>query len=239
MTAAGNDRSPIGVDADAAVATGAGGAGGTGGTDPATLFASIVPESATDWAEATIVGRAQDGDIDSFEILLRRYQAPIYRLAWRMVSDRGDAEDLVQETFVQVWRQLPTLTDPALFRRWLYQIATRRCLTVLRARRRRPARPAAADDLQTAHDSSQAYRYGDPSHGGEPAVAAQYAAIRRDLDTVLATLPADQRLCWLLREMHDLSYHDIAQVINLPVATVRGRIARARQNLTKGMSSWR
>lgn len=207
--------------------------------DPATLLAPVVPESVAEWAEATIVGRAQDGDIDSFAILLRRYQAPIYRLAWRMVSDRGDAEDLVQDTFVQVWRQLPALTDPALFRSWLYQIATRRCLTVLRARRRRPARPTPADDLQAAHDTSHIHQHGEPSHGGEPAAAAQHAATRRDLDTVLATLPADQRLCWLLREMHDLSYRDIAHATNLPVPTVRGHIARARHNLTKGMSSWR
>lgn len=190
-------------------------------------------------AEATIVGRAQDGDLASFEVLLRCYQAPIYRLARRMVTDRGDAEDIVQDTFVQVWRQLPTLAEPARFRSWLYQIATRRCLTVLRSRSRRPVSPVADDDLQAVHDSSHAIRYGEPSHGGEPAAAAQHAATRRDLDTVLATLPADQRLCWLLRETHDLSYNEIAQATNLPVPTVRGRIARARHNLTKGMSPWR
>ena len=73
----------------------------------------------------------------------------------------------------------------------------------------------------------------------DPASLAQYNAQLRGLDTFLRRLPDEQRACWVLRELHDLTYPEIAFAMNLPVSTVRGRLARARQNLTKGMSAWR
>ena len=189
----------------------------------------------TTLTEATLVGRAQDGDVVSFETLVRRYQGPVFRLARRMLGDRGDAEDVVQDTFVLVWRRLPTLGDAALFHGWVFQIATRQCLNVIRSRTRRPTVPVADRDLEAAHDAVS----GHPRPDGDPAAALEQSAALTGLDTVLQSLTAEQRACWVLREMHDLTYPEIAYVTRLPVSTVRGRIARARQNLTKGMASWR
>lgn len=186
-------------------------------------------------AESTIVGRAQDGDVAAFETLLRRYQGSVFRLADKMLFDRGDAEDVVQETFVAVWRRLPTLVDPGVFRSWVYQIATRQCLTVLRSRTRRQTQVVDAEELQAAHDHAHA----TDDQPDDPAASAQYTAQMRGLDLMLKTLPDDQRACWILRELHELSYVEIAYAINLPPPTVRGRIARARQNIAKGMSTWR
>ncbi|HEY5821283.1 MAG TPA: sigma-70 family RNA polymerase sigma factor [Propionibacteriaceae bacterium] len=186
-------------------------------------------------AEQTIVSRAQEGDLASFEVLLRQYQGPLFRLANRMLLDRSDAEDVVQDTMVLVWRRLPTLSDPALFRGWLYQIATRRCLAVLRTRTRRQTSALGSDELQQAHDEAHT----DDPRPDDPASAAQFAAQLRGLDAVLQTLTAEQRACWVLREMHDLTYMEIAYAMDLPVSAVRGRIARARQNLLKGMATWR
>lgn len=181
-------------------------------------------------AEATVVGRAQDGDLSSFEMLVRRYQGPVFRLAYRMLSDRGEAEDVVQDTMVSVWRKLPSLAEPAAFHRWIYQIATRRCLGVLRTRSRRKTDAADPEVLDT-EPATQAT--------GDPQGAAQYAAQLRGLDQALQQLPDEQRACWILRELHELTYPEIAYAMNLPLSTVRGRIARARQNLTKGLNAWR
>ena len=189
--------------------------------------------------EATTVGRAQDGDVASFEVLVRSYQGRIYRLAHKMLFDRGEAEDVVQDTFVLVWRRLPTLVDVSVFRSWLYQIATRRCLAVLRARTRRPTTVVDADDLQTAHDHAHAHAQHDDDRPGCPAAAAEFAAQMRGLDLILQTLPDEQRACWVLREMHELNYLEIAYAMNIPLPTVRGRIARARQSIAKGMTPWR
>ena len=117
---------------------------GTGGTDPG-------GSSGDPLSDATMVARARDGDTRSFEALVRRYQRPIYRLAVRMLSDTGEAEDVTQEVFVTAWRRLPEIHDDKAIRPWLYRIATNRCLNILRSRKpvtplfeessRRPARP--------------------------------------------------------------------------------------------------
>ena len=95
------------------------------------------------FSEATTVARAQDGDTDAFEQLVRSYEADLFRLGFRMLSDRGEAQDAVQDTFVLAWRRLPSLLDPEAFRAWIYQLMTRRCLNILRVRvRRHTASPA-------------------------------------------------------------------------------------------------
>ena len=169
----------------------------------------------------------------AFEALVRQYQRPVFGLAQRMLADRGDAEDVVQDTFVMVWRRLPSLADLDAFRGWVYQIATRRCLNVLRTRTRHATVPVTDGDLDTAPKTA------DTATHGDPAAAAEHAAQLSGLDTVLQTLSDEQRACWVLREMHGLSYADIAYATSLPLSTVRGRIVRARQNLVKGMDAWR
>lgn len=195
-------------------------------------------ETPASLAQETLVGRAQEGDIASFETLVRRYSGPVFRLAYRMLADRGEAEDVVQDTFVLVWRQLPALQDPTMFRSWVYQIATRRCLNLLRTRSRRQTSTVPADDLQAAHDRTLGSRpVGEAA--ADPALATQHAAQLESLQELLQALPDDQRACWVLSEMQELTYPEIAYAMHLPVSTVRGRIARARQNLAKGMAPWR
>lgn len=187
-------------------------------------------------AEATIVGRAQDGDLQAFEQLLTHYQGPLFRLAYRLLGDRGEAEDALQDTMVQVWRKLPGLMEPLVFRSWVYQIMTRRCLSLLRTRSRRGVDPVDADELAELGAGRRSTAGKD---GGDPAESAEIQAQLRGLNEVLALLPEDQRVCWVLRELHQLSYAEIAYAMNLSASTVRGRLARARQNLAKGMDAWR
>lgn len=183
-------------------------------------------------AEATVVGRAQDGDLEAFEVLVRHYQGPLFRLALRLLAERGDAEDALQDAMVQVWRKLPALEDPQAFRRWAYQIMTRRCMSALRTRTRRGVEPAEEGDIDIALSAQHAT-------ADDPAVVATQRAQLRDLTAALALLPEDQRICWVMRELHELSYAEIAFATNLTTTTVRGRLTRARQNLLKGMDAWR
>ncbi len=187
-------------------------------------------------AEATAVGRAQDGDLAAFETLVRHYQGPLFRLALRLLSDRGEAEDALQDALVQIWRRLPSLSDPQAFRRWAYQVMTRRCVSLLRARARRAVAPVPQEDLVEVTPDQVASGAGRTE---DPAAAAQYQAQLRGLDMALRALPDEQRACWVLRELHELSYPEIAYAMNLPVSTVRGRLSRARQNLVKEMEAWR
>ncbi len=185
-------------------------------------------------SQVALVTRAQDGDAGAYEQLVLAYQGELVRLGYRLLSDVGEAQDAVQDTLVLAWRKLPTLTDPQAFRAWVYQLMTRRCLNLLRARGRRRTSLSAQGDLGATEGGTLA---ADPAQG--PAQQVQVSALQEGLTSALAALPADLRACWVLHELHDLSYPEIGFAIGVPVSTVRGRIARGRQQLAKGMTQWR
>lgn len=192
-----------------------------------------VPE--TPVALRDVVAGAQDGDTESFEWLVREYQAELFRLAFRMLSNRGDAEDAVQEAFVLAWRRLPTLADPDAFHAWICQITTNLCLNRVRVRARRKTEVTSTGEIDG--QARPAMSPADATEG--PADRAQLSAQVRALERALATIPVDQRTSWVLKELHDLSYLEIANAVDAPVSTVRGRIARARQALATEMIQWR
>jgi RNA polymerase sigma-70 factor (ECF subfamily) len=164
--------------------------------------------------ERVLVDAARAGDLDAFEVLVHRHQAPVYRVALRMLGTAADAEDVAQETFVQAWRSLARFHGNSAFATWLYRIATNRSLDVLA--KRRPSEDL--DDLQG--DSSL-----DPA-----AIYAQRERTAGVLDVVQA-LPPDQRAPLVLREFEGLSYEEIGAVLGISLAAVKGRIHRARLTL--------
>jgi RNA polymerase sigma-70 factor (ECF subfamily) len=181
-----------------------------------------VPE---DLDDATLVARARDGDVLSFEALVRRRQASMYGLAVRMLADHAEAQDVVQEVFLAAWRRLPEIRIDAAFPTWLYRATTNRCLNRLRNRNR----TRRLDD----HEMLEAVRSDQPDRVTEMHIQA------RDLVLALDHLTPEQRACWLLRELHGLSYEDIADIVRATVPAVRGRIARARAQLAEEMKPWR
>ncbi|MGV0111769.1 RNA polymerase sigma factor [Arthrobacter sp. CP30] len=192
--------------------------------------------------ELTILSRAQDGDLEAFDWLISAYQGGIFRLCLRMLNDRSEAEDIVQETFITAWRSLPKLTVPQAFIPWLYRTATNKCLDELRRRQRRSADPTA--DLGSDQDEGQAGPSGGRNTIGagaplDPAQDYETQSQMRALAEVLQTLPPGPRACWLLREVHEFSYAEIAAIVQVPESTVRGRIARAKRLLAEGMEPWR
>ncbi|RSM61506.1 RNA polymerase subunit sigma-70 [Amycolatopsis sp. WAC 01376] len=175
--------------------------------------------------DATLVARARDGEIRAYEQLVLRFQGPMYRLALRMLGNKGDAEDVVQEVFLVAWRRLDQLQEDAAFVGWLYRTTTNRCLNVIRARK-----PVADVELDQQESTGSA---GRPERAAE--TSAQLAALTGALDR----LTAEQRACWLLREVHGRSYEEIAKAIGATTTAVRGRIARARAELAEVMAPWR
>jgi RNA polymerase sigma-70 factor (ECF subfamily) len=186
----------------------------------------VDPQPQEEWDDATLVGRSVSGDDQAFAVLVRRYQAPLYRHAWRLTQDRRTAEDVVQEAFVTAWRRLPSLERAESFRSWLYQITTRRSIDVVRARR--PEEPVDVVGTVAEPATTQA----------GPAARLEQRAQLADLAGALQELPVGQRAAWSLREIDGLSYEEIATALELPVSTVRGRIARARQELAERMGAW-
>ena len=180
-----------------------------------------------DLDEGSIVARAQDGDLAAFEHLVLTYQSRLFRLAYRMVNDRGEAEDIVQETLTTSWRGLPMLADVDAFGGWIYRLATNKCLDQLRKR------CAHAEDVIDSEemDTVPGARARTVSARWDPAHEAEWSAEQDGLAALLNTLPPAQRACWLLREMHGRSYAEIGVTLKISPTAVRGTLARARHQM--------
>ncbi|HEY0807415.1 MAG TPA: sigma-70 family RNA polymerase sigma factor [Pseudonocardiaceae bacterium] len=175
--------------------------------------------------DATLVARAREGDLRAYERLVLRFQGPMYRLAVRMLANRADAEDVVQDVFLTVWRRLGQLQEDGAFVGWLYRMTTNRCLNVIRARK-----PTSEVELEQ-HEVR--------TPGSRPEQMAETSAQMTALAAALAQLTGEQRACWLLREVHGRSYEEIARIVGSTRTAVRGRIARARAQLAEVLAPWK
>lgn len=175
----------------------------------------------------TLVVRAREGDIASFEALVDEYERKLLRFAWRTLGDRQDAEDVVQDTLVKAWRSLDALAEPAAFGTWIYRMTSNRCTDVLRRRTSRPSDASDPEDLGHHVDGSASV---------ERSVEARTAL--EHFSEILQTLSSEQRVTWVLHQMEGLSYAEVAETLGISEGSVRGRIHRARTAIAEGMEGW-
>lgn len=180
-----------------------------------------------DHSDDRLAVRAAAGDHVAFEELVGRYQARVYRLACRLTSET-DAPDIMQETFLQVYRHLPSFRGDSQFRTWLYRIASNAALMHRRARARRPAEPL--DGFLPTFDA-------DGQHAATPEELCVASDVEQRLDREqlaakardgIARLPDAYRDAFVLRDLEELSTEDVAKALGLTPAAVRQRVHRAR-----------
>ncbi len=185
-------------------------------------------------SEQQLVARARDGDPHAFEQLLRRHQREMYVVALRILLDPDDAEDATQSAFIAAWRRLPQFRGHAAFSTWLYRIVTNHALNLLRRRARVQASVQSVDDLTALAGARTPV-----TSETDPYRSAETRALLTDLRAALAALPDELRVCWLLREVDNCSYQEVATLTGTSLDTVRGRIYRARHRLAEAMTPWR
>ncbi len=171
--------------------------------------------------EAALVARARDGDQDAFGVLVRLHQRQVYNLALRILRDNEEAYEATQEAFLSAWQGLQGFRGQARFATWLYRIAYNYCLRVTESRRRDAAARA---ELLAA--SARELR-------PEQRLSAEHARraeqeLREQVRTEIAGLPAKYRAVLVLRHLQELSYEEIAQVMRVPIGTVKTQLFRAR-----------
>lgn len=172
-------------------------------------------------ADGWLVAKARAGDVDAYEVLIRRHRDRIYRIALRMLGNPHDAEDVAQDVAIQLWTALSGFVGSSSFTTWLYRIVVNRCLNHLR--RHRPTRPVLDTDPT-------------PAPGAEDTVIANQRAAATLL--AVAGLPPDLRAVLVLHQMEGLSYREVAAITNLTESAVRGRLHRARMQLLAELRSW-
>jgi len=186
---------------------------------------TIVP--ASEPSDEVLAARAAAGDDSAFEEIVERFQARVFRLACRLTSET-DAPDVLQETFLQVYRHLSSFRGESQFGTWLYRIATNAALMHRRANARRPA------------ESLDVFLPRFDDHGKHAATPAELQVVSRAdelLDRrflaekareVMARMPDLYRDAFVLRDLEELPTADVARALGVEPATVRQRVHRAR-----------
>lgn len=179
--------------------------------------------------EAELVRKAAAGDGDAFEQLVLSYEKPIYNLCLRMCGNSDDAMDLTQETFLKAWRSLGAFRGEASFSTWLYRLCSNVCIDHLRREGKRKVIP-----LHTEEDGEErTFDVADPAPGPQERLEA--ADQRQQVADALQSLEPEYREALTLRVLHDMSYADIADVLQVREGTVKSRIARAREKMRQAM----
>lgn len=161
----------------------------------------------------------QRGDIMAYEVLLKRYQRPVYGFIRRQVGDQALAEELFQETFLKVYDRIDTCKRPEAFKSWTFSIAANLCRN--QARRRHVRRGEVATERINGHASP----------GPDPENAAMNAQMRERIEAALDELSEAQREVFLLYQYTKLSYDEIAEVLDVPLGTVKSRMNTALARL--------
>ena len=172
------------------------------------------------------IRRCKRGEEAAFTEILGRYRGPIYNLCYRMTRNAEDARDLAQEVFIKVFSLLDRFDENYAFSSWLFRIATNHCIDHLRRNRLR----FMSLDAGVGQDGEE-YELQLPSPGPEPDTVIQRKEALERLEEVIDALPPHYKAITLLRHDQQLSYEEIAEVLSLPLGTVKARIHRARQQI--------
>ena len=162
---------------------------------------------------------------------MRRHYDRIHAVTKRIAGSSRDADDATQEALIKIVRNLPKFDGRSSFGTWAYRIATNAALDELRKRKRRPALTMVRDDDSGPHDRHVTVEPVDDLAGRRVEAIADRLAI----DSALAELPEEFRAAVVLRDIGDLDYAEIADVLDIPVGTVKSRIARGRRMLADGL----
>jgi RNA polymerase sigma-70 factor, ECF subfamily len=182
------------------------------------------------WTDEELVDRSKTGDTESFNQLVRRWERPIFALAYRTLGREEDARDVTQETFLRAFRALPGFKGDAKFSSWLYRIALNLCRDWMRKERRTPvvAIPEGVDVEQLASEHQ-------PQTASVEDLAAR-AELSRGVAKAMEHLPEEQRTAILLKEYHGLTFQEIADMTNCPLSTAKTRVYQGLSLLRKHLA---
>jgi len=175
-------------------------------------------------SEQALIDAAKGGSERAFEALVRRYEKKVFALTARLCADPEDAAEAAQDAFLAVWQGLPLYRGDANFSTWLYRLTANACMDILRREGRRAAGAGPSLDDGTLDL---------PSPLESPQEEAERRELREAIEAGLRTLPQEYRAALVLRELHQVSYSEIAQALDADLGTVKSRISRGRKLLRK------
>lgn len=184
---------------------------------------SNVVSSAAEQDDLQLVAASKDGDQDAFAQLVQRYQRRVFNLVYRMLQQYEEANEVTQETFLAAWQGLPAFRGDARFPTWLYRIAYNFSLKQLEQHKRDNALQVALQAERVLEGSGN-----DKRPDAELDARDRQALIQEHL----SRLPAKYRIVLILRHLQDMTYEEMAEILTMPIGTIKTHLFRAR-NLLK------
>jgi RNA polymerase sigma-70 factor, ECF subfamily len=189
-------------------------------------------------ADPAVVELARKGSEAAYRELLTRYERPVFSLIFRMVRDREMAEDLSQETFIKVLNNLDRYSPEFKFSSWLFKIANNLTIDHLRRRRVDTISIEGAPDAVTS-ESARATSIAVVSGNESPLEELESRELGTAIERAIGKLRPEYRACIMLRHVEDKSYEEIAEIVKLPLGTVKTYIHRARHELRTALGDVR
>ncbi|WP_025028897.1 RNA polymerase sigma factor SigW [Caldalkalibacillus mannanilyticus] len=181
-----------------------------------------------DTLEQRLIKQALAGDRQAFEEIVELYKNKIFQVAYRMLGNRTEAEDIGQETFLRVYANLSRYDQTHKFSTWIYRIATNLCIDRLRKRQI----TYSLDQEVAATEGLDMYsQIADKAKGPEAEVMT--IELQNEVQQAIDQLPIKYKSIMILRYIEDLSLQEISEIIDLPVTTIKTRIHRGREALKK------
>ena len=179
--------------------------------------------------EDALVSALSQGTEDAYEVLIQRYQQPVYSLVCRLMNDPADAPDIVQEVFLKVFRNIGAFRGNSSLKTWIYRIAVNEAYN----HRRWFCRHQRQEVALGADEGAPNYAGGMTDPGRSPFDQAADRETRALVEQALEKLNPKFRAAVVLRDIEDLNYEDIATVLDVSLGTVKSRIMRGREALRK------
>ncbi len=185
-------------------------------------------------SDQALIEKVRDGNYEAFESLVTRYESKVYRLAIRMLRNPQDAEDALQETFLQVFRGLPGFEGRSQFSTWLFRLATNVCLMRIRHRETEPSKLLPLEDFLPKLEEGDGLPMVDWADRPEDALLSKES--REQMMGALDKLPPEYRAVFILRDIEGFSNAETGESLGISIAAVKSRLHRARLAL-RGMLS--
>jgi RNA polymerase sigma-70 factor, ECF subfamily len=185
--------------------------------------------------DAALMLRVKQGDHAAFAELVNKYKQPVMNLAYRMLRDATEAEDLAQNVFIQVYKSANRYHVSSKFSTWLFTIARNLCLNEIRRRSRHPA--DSLDAPRTEHEDQPAQQFEDKS-ATPPPQQLLHGELEEKVEAALAGLPESQRTALLLCRQEELSYEEIAKVLGCSLSATKSLIHRGREAVKERLKTY-
>ena len=185
--------------------------------------------------DAALMLRVKRGDRAAFELLVEKYKQPLINFIYRTLRDETEAEDLAQNVFLQVYKSRDRYVQTAKFSTWLFTIARNLCLNEIRRRSRHPA-----ESLQETfgENDDQPSRQYEDKKVFLPTENALHGELARKIEEALAELPENQRTAILLCRQDEMSYEEIAEVLDCSLSATKSLIHRGRETLKEKLKPY-